>query len=247
MSNTGFNKHLWIFFLNTYNLTLLDEISPIEIIHILSLDTLLLTKYEFNDVRNAIFNLTSRYPDLCQFILTLLRTKFREGIQNKSSVNLSHDEAEFIRLVLLSSHYETPFIIDYASNPISKKFLKSSIFVEIDNQIQFTAPIMQIILTHYLFANSAKQPTITFEEFLEKSIHCMNPSKLSELLKKGDKSSIYERSWQIEWYCTSTIVVLKNESISDDVSPAFSSASFLDFILIEIVARELSLFAKVVF
>ncbi|CAG8503550.1 13147_t:CDS:2 [Funneliformis caledonium] len=222
------------------------EVTPIEIIHTLGLDALLLTKYEFNvlvanfiqryssrsyfnipeGVKNLIFNLTGGHPGLCRFILTLLRIKFREGIQNKSSAvilqylaspqlrngitssscafywinnwNPSHDEAEFVRLMLLKSHCETPSIIDYDSNPVAKKFLK--------------------------------HPTTTFEEFLEKSIHRMSPSKLSESFGRGDKcNSLYERSWQMEWYCAFTIVVPANESISADVGPLFSSTGFLDF------------------
>lgn len=89
---------------------------------------------------------------------------------------------------------------------------------------------MRITLTHRLFTDPMRQPAITFEEFLEKSIHRMSPSKLSESLGRGNLSSpLYERSWQMEWYRASTIVVPENESISANVGPVFGSAGFLDF------------------
>ena len=89
---------------------------------------------------------------------------------------------------------------------------------------------MRIILTHHFFTDPKRCPAVTFEEFLEQSIHRMSPSKLSKSFGRGDESSpLYERSWQMEWYRASTIVVPEKESVSADVGPIFGSAGFLDF------------------
>src|SRR5436305_4035762 len=102
MSNTGRNKHLWILFLGTYHPILSDEVTPVEFRCALGLNALLLIQYEFNllvanfvqkysarshfdipeDVKTAIFNVTGGHPGLCRFILSILRTHFREGTIN---------------------------------------------------------------------------------------------------------------------------------------------------------------------
>ncbi|CAG8814776.1 1029_t:CDS:2, partial [Cetraspora pellucida] len=108
--------------------------------------------------------------------------------------------------------------------------------IDSNEQIKFSAPIMRVVLSYYLFTSPVKfksLPAKTFDEFLLRTIERMSPSILSESFGKGAKSGpnshLYERSWQMEWYRTATTAVPENTSISADVGPVFGSVGFLDF------------------
>ncbi|CAG8505027.1 10504_t:CDS:2 [Acaulospora colombiana] len=210
-------------------------------------------------VRKAIFNLTGGHPGLCRFVLTALRNQFREngktvemlrylassqlrdGIITTSRAffwirdwNITYEESEFIREKLLYQ-IGIPFAAN-ALNPVANKFIKMGLFstVDINEQIQFSAPIMRVILSHHLFTapvNFKSLPAETFEEFLVRTIERMSPSKLYKSFGKGygANSHIYERNWQMEWYLTATTVVPEGTSISADVGAVFGTAGFLDF------------------
>ncbi|CAG8774817.1 9208_t:CDS:2, partial [Cetraspora pellucida] len=214
-------------------------------------------------VQKAIFNLTGGHPGLCRFILTALRNQFREngktvemlrylassylrdGITATARAfhwirgwNLTNDESEFIRKKLIFYQTSNPFPADCISYPVTKKFIKLGLFSTIDSneQIQFSAPIMRVILSQRLFTspvNFGSLPAKTFDEFLMRTIERMNPSKLSESFGKGYAETYgnlgNNLSWQMEWYRTATTVVPEGTSISADVGAVFGSAGFLNF------------------
>ncbi|CAG8471478.1 20193_t:CDS:2 [Racocetra fulgida] len=211
-------------------------------------------------VQKAIFNLTGGHPGLCRFILTALRNQFRENgnamemlrFLASSSLrdsilgiarafhwirdwNITEEESEFIRRKLLYQS-NAPFHADYVLNPVVKKFVKIGLFSTVgpNEQMQFSAPIMRVIPSHYLFTAPIKlgpSPTRTFDEFLMRTIELMSAYNLHQSLGNGcgNNSYLYERSWQMEWYRTATTVVPVGTSISADVGAVFGSVGFLDF------------------
>lgn len=215
-----------------------------------------------DSIQKAMLNLTGGHPGLCRLILSSLRSHFRD-YNDASVVNMlrylasselrnsitdysrafywicdwkpNDEEAEFIRNILLCIQAKVPFNIDYNSNPICKSFIKSGVFAIVDEKIQFTAPIMRIILCHRLFTCpvSSRTPmsnSTSFENFLYQTIERMSPSKLSKSLGRSSNSRLYERGWQMEWYRSATTIVPIDASVSADVGPVFEeSAGFLDF------------------
>ncbi|CAG8596882.1 1962_t:CDS:2 [Dentiscutata erythropus] len=212
-------------------------------------------------VQKAIFNITGGHPGLYRFILTALRNQFHENGRTADMLrflassslwdcilgnarafhwicdwSITKEESEFIRRKILYYQNNVPFSADYAVSPVVKKFIKIGLFSTIgpNEQIQFTAPIMRVILSHYLFTaplNFESLPARTFDEFLLRTIERMNPDNLRQLLGKGcdNDSYLYERSWQMEWYRTAVSVVPAGTSISADVGAVFGSVGFLDF------------------
>ncbi|CAG8592147.1 4995_t:CDS:2, partial [Acaulospora colombiana] len=255
-------QNIRIILLGTYHPTLDPQMTPVEIRHTLGLDALLLTWEEVHQlimfyiqrhatlgspsfnipgpVQKAIFNLTGGYP--VEMLRYLASSYLRDGIISTARAfhwirdwNITDEESEFIRKKLLHQ-IGIPFSADYASNPVTNKFVKMGLFstFDSDERIQFSAPITRVILSHYLFTapvNFKSLPARTFDEFLVRTIERMSPSKLSESIGKGygDNSHLYERSWQMEWYRTATTVVPEGTSISADVGAVFGSVGFLDF------------------
>jgi hypothetical protein len=174
-------------------------------------------------VQNVIFNLTGGYPGLCRFILNTLRNHFRDNVNIvemlrflasetlKNSIlstsrafywiekwNMSVEESEFISLAL-----QNP--ADHFISKVAKKSIKIGIFSIIqDDHIQFSAPILRIIMYHYLFTTSFEltKPVRfkSFDEFLKRTIERMNPKILQESLGCGKNADLYDRVWQMEWY-----------------------------------------------
>ncbi|CAG8566911.1 9009_t:CDS:2 [Ambispora leptoticha] len=212
-------------------------------------------------IQRAIFDLTGGHPGLCRLILSTFRNRFRNFDEDTTVMNMlqylassellnsitdcsrafywihdwkpNEEEAEFIRNILLFSQIKVPFSVNYNSDPISKSFIKAGVFAMVDEKIQFTAPIMRIILSHRLFTSPirSRSPVTSFDDFLLRTIERMSPSKLFKSLGKSAEpnSRLFERSWQMVWYRTATNVVPVEASISADVGPVFGSAGFLDF------------------
>src|SRR4051794_40597530 len=187
-------------------------------------------------VMNAIFNLTGGHPGLCRFVLNLLHTHYKQGAEETVMLrylasarlrdgittasrafywindwNISEKEAEFIRNNLLINIVGSSFSADYDSNPIAKNFIRIGLFaVNFSGEIQFTAPIMRIFLSHHLFTSSlSKLPATNFDDFLTRTIEHISSSRLFNSFGKGSNtnSRLFERTWQMEWYRTATTVV----------------------------------------
>ncbi|GES93591.1 hypothetical protein GLOIN_2v1848690 [Rhizophagus clarus] len=140
MSNTGYNKHLCIFFFRTYHPIFLDKVTPIEIRYTLSLNALLLTKYEFKvlvvnfiqryysqsyfnipeDIKDAIlFNLTSGHPAILQYFAS---SQLQNDVTFSSYAfywiiewNLSHKKAEFVYLEVMVYSVSTTVVLENES------------------------------------------------------------------------------------------------------------------------------------
>ncbi|RIB30187.1 hypothetical protein C2G38_2136492 [Gigaspora rosea] len=286
------NKDIHILLLGTYDLTLVNDVTPVKFNDndTLSLKALLLTKEEFKllvenyvqirilggslmfnipeAIADAIFCLTNGHPGLCRFILDSLHARYKNGaltvemLRYLASPNLTYnvatgsrafywidnwnptsEEAEFIRNKLLINRDESSFSVGHESYLVAKNLVRIGLFTMDSGRVQFTAPIIRIVLCHRLFTSSnLKLYTTDFDEFLIRSIERMRPSKLSNLLGRGwsencktvqtgakSDSCFFERSWQMEWYHSATSVVPMNTLISADVGPVFGSAGFLDF------------------
>jgi hypothetical protein len=138
---------------------------------------------------------------------------------------LTEEEARFIRNVLLNDQVGSSLPLN-----ITKNFIKTGLFVWDSEQVQFTAPIFRIVLSHHLFTSQlAKDPTPDFEEFLKRTIERMSPSTLINSYGGGIDSHLLERTWQMEWYRTATTVVPMHTSVSPDVGAIFGANGFLDF------------------
>ncbi|CAG8554230.1 3495_t:CDS:1 [Acaulospora colombiana] len=209
-------------------------------------------------IEDAIFRLTNGHPGLCRFILDSLHTRFKDGASTVEMMryiaspslgnnitsgsrafywidkwNPTPEEAEFIRNKLLINRVGSSFPVNYESDAIAKSFVRIGLFAMDSGKIQFTAPIMRIVLSYHLFTSSGlKSYTTNFDEFLLRAIERMRPSRLYRSLGRGRSESdsrLFERSWQMEWYHSATSVVPADTLISADVGPVFGSAGFLDF------------------
>ncbi|GBC49492.1 uncharacterized protein OCT59_015739 [Rhizophagus irregularis] len=206
-------------------------------------------------VQRALYNLTAGHVGLCRFVLRVLRDQFCENgktvemLQYLASTFLfnsmigcarafywirdwkvNKSEAEFIRNKLLQPN--TPFsgsLLD----PVIKKFIRMGLITTIntnDERLTFSAPIMRSVLSNYLFKaplNVNQSPSSTFDEFLLRTIERMSSSTLKESL--GKRSYLYERTWQMEWFCTAKTVIPENALVSSDIGESFGSVGFLDF------------------
>ncbi|PKB93569.1 hypothetical protein RhiirA5_483225 [Rhizophagus irregularis] len=81
---------------------------------------------------------------------------------------------------------------------------------------------MRSVLSNYLFKaplNVNQSPSSTFDEFLLRTIERMSSSTLKESL--GKRSYLYERTWQMEWFCIAKTVIPENALVSSDIGESF--------------------------
>ncbi|CAG8811126.1 12493_t:CDS:2, partial [Racocetra persica] len=199
--------------LGTYYPTLDPQMIPVEFHHALGLNGSLLFKIP-KEVQKAVFNLTGRHLGIittaCAFYW------FNDW-------NLTIEESEFIRKKLFACQTSIFFPANYL-NPVAKKFVKIGLFSTVAHNN---------MVAHSIDSNEQIKISAPIIRFLLRTIERMSPSILSESFGKGAKSGpnsrLYERSWQMEWYCTATTAVPENTSISADIGPVFGSVGFLDF------------------
>ncbi|KAF8453927.1 hypothetical protein BGX38DRAFT_366277 [Terfezia claveryi] len=208
-------------------------------------------------VQDAIFSLTGGHAGLCRTTLRYLRHNYPDGpaatvtmLRDLTSAdfkinltktrafhwiqnwNPSPTETELLRRILLLCDAESCVSVDLIANPATYNFVRSGILTMVDNKFQFSAPIMRMILIHLLFTapgGSLRSESISFQEFLIRTIERMDPSMLQTSLGLGQTSRLLERTWQMGWYKAATTAVPLHATVSADVGAIFGSVGYLDF------------------
>lgn len=207
-------------------------------------------------ISSAIFTFSSGHAGLCRFTLSKIYTIFRNGgmpadmlrylasseylaaIKTTRAFRWVHnwnptdEQASFLRNVLYQCDSKSSFNVDIW-DPNARPFFKSGLFTTVltQDQAQFAAPIMQIVLCHRLFAASGGPKQMTFEEFLLRTIERMRPSILRQSLGRGSGSlsHLHEVTWQMEWYRTAVTAAPIGAAVSPNVGATFGAEGFLDF------------------
>ncbi|KAF8430341.1 hypothetical protein EV426DRAFT_708519 [Tirmania nivea] len=208
-------------------------------------------------VQDAIFSLTGGHAGLCRTTLRYLRHNYRDGpaatvtmLRDLTSAdfkinltktrafhwiqnwNPSPTETELLRRILLLCDAESCVSVDLIADPATYNFVRSGILTMVDNKFQFSAPIMRMILIHRLFTapgGSLRSESISFQEFLIRTIERMDPSMLQTSLGLRQTSRLLERTWQMGWYKAATTAVPLHATVSADVGAIFGSVGYLDF------------------
>lgn len=208
-------------------------------------------------VQDAIFSLTGGHAGLCRTTLRYLCHNYRDGpvatmtiLRDLTSAdfkinltttrafhwienwNPSPIETELLRRILLLYDAESCVSVDLIADSATYNFVRTGILTMVDNKFQFSAPIMRMILIHRLFTapgGSLRSESISFQEFLIRTIERMDPSMLQTSLGLGQTSRLLERTWQMGWYKAATTAVPSHATVSADVGAIFGSVGYLDF------------------
>ncbi|CAG8453586.1 2276_t:CDS:2 [Funneliformis caledonium] len=185
MSNSG-NQNLKILFFSTYHPILSDQLTPVQFKYAFSLNNLFLNREELQQLAanyvqhhiilgSLLFNITE---DIQEAIFN-----FTGGHPEKILQYLASSE---LRNGITSSTRAFHWILDWILSNEEIKFIHFVLLISHSRPLSVDYDSNPV---------ARRQPAITFEEFLEKSIHCMSLSKLSESLERGKLSSpLYERS-----------------------------------------------------
>ncbi|CAI2194398.1 2423_t:CDS:2, partial [Funneliformis geosporum] len=80
--------------------------------------------------------------------------------------NPTEEEAKFIQNVLLNNQASRSFPVDFSTDSVAKNFVRIGLFVTDSGQVQFTAPIFRVVMSHHLFTSPLiKVPTPNFNYF----------------------------------------------------------------------------------
>ncbi|KAF8454735.1 hypothetical protein BGX38DRAFT_1267665 [Terfezia claveryi] len=204
-------------------------------------------------VQDAIFSLTGGHAGLCRTTLRYLRHNYRDGpaatvtmLRDLTSAdfkrnltktrafhwiqnwNPSPTETELLRRILLYCDAESRVRVDPITEPATYNFVRSGILTIVDNKFQFSAPIMRMILINRLFTapgGTLRSESISFQEFLIRTIERMDPSMLQKSLGLGQTFRLLEMGW----YKAATTAVPRHATVSADVGAIFGSVGYLDF------------------
>ncbi|KAF8456329.1 hypothetical protein BGX38DRAFT_1257701 [Terfezia claveryi] len=208
-------------------------------------------------VQDAIFSLTGGHAGLCRTTLRYLRHNYRNGpaatvtmLRDLTSAdfkrnltktrafhwienwNPSPTETKLLREILLLCDAESCISVELIDDQATYNFVRSGILTIVDNKFQFSAPIMRMILINQLFTapgGTLRSESISFQEFLIRTIERMDPSMLQTSLGLGQRSRLMERTWQMGWYKAATTAVPRHATVSADVGAIFGSVGYLDF------------------
>ncbi|CAI2196168.1 16280_t:CDS:2, partial [Funneliformis geosporum] len=67
--------------------------------------------------------------------------------------NPTEEEAKFIQNVLLNNQASRSFPVDFSTDSVAKNFVRIGLFVTDSGQVQFTAPIFRVVMSHHLFTS----------------------------------------------------------------------------------------------
>lgn len=206
-------------------------------------------------IQKAIFNLSGGHAGLCRITLKKIWERFCNGGSETQMLeylvsspfqrvlrttrafcwmenwNPTVEQSQFIRQALVSCDSESICNMEWTLNQHVEPFFKSGLFILINEQLQFTAPIMRMALGQYLFTASGCSSHLcatNFEEFMIRSIERMRPSVLRNSLGRGT-GYLLERTWQFEWYRAAVTAAPADAVVSPDVGAIFGSPGYLDF------------------
>ena len=172
-----------------------------------------------------------------EMIEYLVSSKFRLKLQSTRAFNWMEtwnptvQESRFIRNALLACDSASVCRLSLSSYKVAKAFLKSGLIIEINDELQFTAPIMRISLALKLNEGEFQSSELwaeNFEEFMLRAIERMKPSVLKMSLGRGT-DNLLERTWQFEWYRAAMTTTPTGAVVSPDVGSVFGSPGYIDF------------------
>jgi hypothetical protein len=101
-----------------------------------------------------------------------------------------------------------------------------------DSEVCFSSPIITYLASTMIYENfkvGCEGDEPNFVRFIFLTLQRLNPDVLSESLGTDKEGTLYERTWQMEFYRAASSCLLANTCLSPDVGHCFGSTGFLDF------------------